>query len=161
MLKNSIQWRGGSDPPVIWISWYFNRGIATLITGPLFLLFVAGFAISVFDAVIQGIGLGRANRAAFGFVGEFVGFPIGWIPIIIPPTLYYYLAKSLPCLWLHSDASRRIKILMSIIIIVLIPLGAELVSSGVVWSIGWVADHNPCAALSVGVTGSNPPINCP
>jgi hypothetical protein len=69
--------------------------------------------------------------------------------------------KNLPGLWLRPDASRRAKVVSSLAVIVLLPLAAYLIYHGVVWGIGWIADHDPCAAFSAGVTGTKPPVNCP
>jgi hypothetical protein len=79
----------------------------------------------------------------------------------MPPVLYYSLIKNLPGLWLRPDASPRTKILSSLTVLVLLPLGAYFVHHAVTWGIGWIADRDPCAALAAGVTGSNPPVNCP
>ena len=144
----------------VWIAWYFKRGTLTLVTAPLFLFLGYCIAISAFGAAIQGLALLRASYAVFGFIGVFMAvFFFGWAPIL-PPILYYSLMKNLPGTWLRSDISRRTKVFSSLAVIVLIPLAAYLISHGVAWGIGWIADHDPCAAFSAGVTGSKPPVNC-
>jgi hypothetical protein len=145
----------------VWIPWYFRRGALTPVTAALFLLLGVCIAISAFGAVIQGVALLRASHAVFGFVGAFVAVLFGWIPIVLPPILYYSLMKNLPGVWLRPDATRRTKAFSSLVVIVLLPLAAYIIYHGVVWGIGWIADHDPCAALSAGVTGSKPPVNCP
>ena len=144
----------------VWIRWYFRRGALTPVTAALFLLLSACIAISAFGAVIQGIALLQASHAVFGFVGAFVAVLFGWIPIVLPPILYFSLMKNLPGVWLRPDASRRTKAFSSLAVVVLLPLTAYLVYHGIAWGIGWIADHDPCATLSAGVTGSNPPANC-
>lgn len=145
----------------VWIPWYFRRGALTLVTAPLFLFLVYCIAISAFGAVIQGLALLRATYAVFGFIGAFSAVSFGWVPVILPPILYYSLMRNLPGLWLQPDASRLAKVSSSIAVIVLLPLAAYLIYHGVTWGIGWIADRDPCAAFSAGVTGSKPPVNCP
>jgi len=144
-----------------WIPWYFRQGALTLVTAPLFLFLVYCIAISAFGAVIQGLALLRASNAVFGFIGAIITVSFGSIPVILPPSLYYSLMKNLPGLWLRPDASRLAKIFMSIAVIALFPLTAYLIYHGVAWGIGWIADLDPCATFSAGVTGSKPPVNCP
>lgn len=145
----------------VWIPWYFKRGALTLVTAPLFLFLCYCIAISIFGSVIQGLSLFRASYAVFGFIGAFMAVSFGWIPVILPPVLYYSLMKNLPGLWLRPDASRRTRIFSSFAVIVLLPLAAYLIFHGTIYGIGWIADHDPCAAFSAGVTGSKPPVNCP
>lgn len=145
----------------VWIPWYFKRGALTLFTAPLFLFLGFCVAISAFGAIIQGLALVRATHAVFGFIGAFVAVLFGWIPVIMPPVLYYSLMKNLPGLWLRPDASRRAKIFSSLAVVVLLPIAAYSIYHGVGWGIGWIADRDPCAAFSAGVTSSKPPVNCP
>lgn len=145
----------------VWIAWYFKRGTLTLVTAPFFLFLGYCIAISAFGAVIQGLALLRASYAVFGFIGAFIALSFGWVPVILPPILYYSLMKNLPGLWLRPDASRRAKIVSSLAVIALLPLAAYLIYHGVAWGIGWIADYDPCAAFSAGVTGTKPPVNCP
>lgn len=145
----------------VWVSWYFKRGLLTILTVPLFLFLVYAIAVSALGVVVQGYALLRVSGAVFGFVGAFIAISVGLIPIILPPVLYYSLAKNLPGLWLRPDTSRRAKILMSLAVLILLPLGAYLIHHAVSFSITWIADHDPCAAYAAGVTGSKPPVNCP
>jgi len=41
--------------------------------------------------VIQGLALLRASYAVFGFIGAFIAASFGWVPVILPPILYYSL----------------------------------------------------------------------
>lgn len=152
---------GEADKASIWIPWYFKRGALTLFTAPLFLLLCFWIAVSAFGSVVQGLALVRATYAVFGFIGAFMAVLFGWVPVIMPPILYYSLMKNLPGLWLRPDASRRAKMLSSLAVAVLLPLAAYLVYHGVAWGLGWIADRDPCAAFAAGVTGSRPPVNCP
>ncbi len=145
----------------VWILWYFKRGTLTLVTAPLFLFLSYCIAISAFGSVIQGLALLRVSYAVFGFIGAFMAASFGWVSVILPPILYYSLMKNLPGLWLRPDASRRTKVFSSLAVIVLLPLAAYLIYHGISWGIGWIADHDPCAAFSAGVTVSKPPVNCP
>jgi hypothetical protein len=143
------------------IPWYFKRGALTPITVPVFLFLVYSIAVSAFGALIQGLALLLASYAVFGIIGALIAISLGWLWVIMPPILYYALIKTLPGLWLRPDRSRRAKILYSLAVLILFSLGAYLVYHAVGWGIGWIADRNPCAAFSVGVTGSRPPVNCP
>lgn len=145
----------------VWIPWYFRRGALTLLTAPLFLFVVYCVVVSALGALVQILALLRASYAVFGFIGAFIAISIGWVPVILPPVLYYSLVANLPSLWLRPDASTRAKILSSIAVLILLPLGAYLVYHGVAYGIGWIADRDPCAAFLAGVTGSKPPTGCP
>jgi hypothetical protein len=143
----------------VWIPWYFKRGALTLVTAPLLLFLVFCIALSTVGAVVQGLALLRASYAVFGIIGAFIVISFAWIPVIMPPVLFY--SQNLPGLWLRPDASRGAKILSSLAVLVLLPLGAYLLYHAVAWSIWWIADRDPCAAFAAGVTGSKPPVNCP
>jgi hypothetical protein len=145
-------------PP--WFLWYFKRGPLTVLTGPLFLFLVYCIGLTAFGAIVQGLALIRVSAVIFGFIGAFVALVIGWIPVFLPPVLYYSIAKSLPGLWLRPDASTRHKILVSVAWLVLLTLGATLIHHALALGIGWIADRDPCAAFAAGVTGSRLPINC-
>lgn len=69
--------------------------------------------------------------------------------------------KNLPGLWLRPDASQRVKVFSFLAVIDLLPLASYLIYHGDAWGIGWIADRDPCAAFSAGVTRSKPPVNCP
>jgi len=155
------------DPEIIeaddasgWVAWYFKQGALTLVTAPLFLILVAGVASEAYGAIIHALALVRASYAVFGFFGAFISVSFGWIPVILPPVCYYSLVSSLPGTWRDRDSTRRAKIWTTITVIILLPLAASLIDYGVSWSIGRIADHNPCAALSAGVTGSKPVGKC-
>lgn len=145
---------------VPWFLWYFKRGPLTLLTGPLFLFLVYCIGLTAFSAIVQGLALFRVSAVIFGFIGAFLALVIGWIPVFLPPVLYYSIAKSLPGLWLRPDTSTRHKILVSVAWLVLTPLAAYLIQYAVSLGVGWIADRDPCAAFAAGVTGSRLPINC-
>ena len=144
----------------IWSKWYFTRGAFTILTAPLFLFLIYAIITSALGAAIQGIALIRVSYAVLGIVGPLFFIAGGWIPLILPPVLYYSLLKNLPGLWIRVDASRMAKIGWSIAVVIALPLAAHLVFEGVAWGIGWIADRDPCAAFDAGVTGSIPPTNC-
>lgn len=150
----------GEVPASVWIPWYFRRGILTLVTAPLFLFLLYCIAVAGFGALVQGLALLRVNLAVFGFIGAFLALSFGWIPVILPPILYYSLLKNLPGLWLRRDGSTGAKTLFSLAVLVLLPLIAYLLHHGVALGIGWIADRDPCAAFDAGVTGSRPPVDC-
>lgn len=143
-----------------WIPWYFRRGVLTLFTGPLFLFLVYCIVVSAVGAAVQGLALLRATYAVFGFIGAFLVVSFGWVPVGLPPILYYSVIKNLPGLWLRPDASGRAKVLSSLAVLIFLPLAAYLIYHGVTLGIGWIADRDPCAAFAAGVTGSKPPLNC-
>jgi len=142
----------------VWLPWYFKQRLLTVLTVPIFLMLVYCMAVSVVGSAVHGYALLRASRAVFGLWGVIFVVVIGWLPVLLPPVLYYSLAKNLPGLWLRPDAPIREKLLASLAVIVLLPLAAWLIYIGMTYGIGWIADRDPCAALAAGVTGSKP---CP
>lgn len=149
-----------ADRASVWIKWYFTRGALTILTLPLVLLLVSATGIAIFGAVVQAYALFRVSWAVFGLLGTALIVAGGWIPLIIPPALYYSLLKNLPGLWIRRDASVRAKILWSAVLVVAMPLCAHLIYQAIALGIGWIADQDPCAAFEAGVTGSIPPTNC-
>jgi hypothetical protein len=124
---------------LVWVPWYFRQGALTSLTAPLFVFLVFCIAVSAFGAAIQGLALVQASYAVFGAVGALIAISFGWVPVIMPPVLYYSLIKNLPGLWLRPDASRRAKIVSSFTVLVLLPLGSYLVYHAVASGIGWIA----------------------
>lgn len=149
-----------ANRPSTWIRWYFSRGVLTIITIPLFLFLIYAIVVSIVGAVIQYIALLKVSWAVFGLLGRILFFIGGWIPIIIPPSLYYSILKNLPGLWIRQDASQKAKVGWTVIILFAFPLSATLLYRGIGWGIGWIADRDSCAAFTVGVTGSIPPSGC-
>ena len=56
----------------VWVSWYFKRGLLTILTVPLFLFLVYAIAVSALGVVVQGYALLRVSGAVFDFVGAFI-----------------------------------------------------------------------------------------
>lgn len=144
----------------VWVPWYFTRGAAAVITIPLFLLFAYAAVVSAVAAVTQFIALARATHAVWGWLGLVVVLLGAWIPLIIPPSLYYSVLKNIPGLWIRRDASNAMKGGVSIALIIVFPLIAYLISHAITLGIGWVADRDPCASARAGVTGSIVPTAC-
>lgn len=149
-----------ADRSSIWVPWYFKRGALTLLTAPLFLFLAFCIVTSAFGAALQEVALLRASHAVFGILGGGIAFLFGWIPIALPPILYFSLVKAFPTLWLRPDASVRQRVAWSLLVLILLPLLAFLVFHGVASGIGWIADHDPCSAIGAGITGSRPPLGC-
>lgn len=145
----------------VWVPWYFTRGLLSVVTAPLFCFLLFSVAISAIGAVIQGLALIRAAYAILGILGAFLALTFGLWFVIIPPALYYSLLKNLPGLWLRPDAARRTKLLWSLALVILLPATAYVMFHAIAFGIGWLADRDPCAAFAVGVTGSEPPVDCP
>ena len=145
----------------VWIPWYFTRSLANVITIPLFLLFVSAVAVSAVGAIFQFIALARATWAVWGWLGAALVLLGAWIPIVIPPSMYFSLLKSFPGLWIRRDASNAMKFAGSVFVIVVFPLIAYVTYHLITLGIGWIADRNPCASVEAGVTGSIVPTNCP
>ncbi|MFQ5444256.1 MAG: hypothetical protein ACE5EK_06520, partial [Nitrospinales bacterium] len=119
----------------VWITWYFKRGVLTIFTAPLFFFLVFCIAVSAFGATIQGLALVRASYAVFGFAGSFIVCSFGWVPVVMPPILYYSLIKNLPGVWIRPDASRKARILSSLFVLIFLPLAAYLIYHAVAWGI--------------------------
>lgn len=143
-----------------WFLWYFRRDGWSLITIPLFLLFTFALATSIVGALVHSLALLRATYAVWGFVGSFLVISIGWVIVIIPPSLYYSLMKNVPGAWMRRDVGVGTKLAASAFVIVVFPLFAYLVYHAITFGIGWIADRDPCAAYAAGVTGSIVPVNC-
>jgi len=145
----------------VWVRWYFSRGALTIITMPLFLFLLYAIIVSILGAITQFLALAKVSWAVLGTFGVLIVVCGGWIPIIIPPVLYYSLVKNLPGLWIRSGPSWKAKMTWSVVVLVAFPLSAFLIYHGITWGIGWIADRDPCAAFAAGVTGSTLPTNCP
>jgi hypothetical protein len=143
------------------ISWYFKQGFFTLLTVPLLLCLVYGLAVSTLSAVAYGLALLRASYAIFGFLGLCIALAVGGIPLILPPVLYGSLVKHVPRVWLRPDASRCLKIVLSLTVLIVLPLGAYCIYQAVGCSIHWITARDPCAAYTAGLAGSTPPLHCP
>jgi hypothetical protein len=144
----------------VWVPWYFKRGVLTFLTAPFFLIIIVSLAISIVGAIVQEIGILRVSRAVFGFKGLLIAILFGWTPVILPPAIIYSLIKNIPGLWLRPDTSTRQKFFGTLVVVILLPLVAQIVYSGITFGIGWIADQNPCAAYRVGVIGSIVPTDC-
>ncbi len=142
------------------MGWYFTRGPLRIVTIPLFLLLILALATSILGSLVRGLTLLRVGHAVFGLIGSAIVVLVGWIPLIIPPSLYYSLMANIPGLWLRHDTSRRTKALVTVSLLIAFSLIAYLVQEGTARGIAWIADQNPCAAVAAGVTGTRPPINC-
>ncbi len=149
-----------ADKVSVWVPWYFNRGLFVLLTIPFFLIVIFSLLTSVVGAVVQEIAILRVSQAVFGFLGLFITILLGWTPVILPPAIIYSLIKNIPGVWLDSDASNRQKIFCTVIVVILLPVVAQIIYSAVTFGIGWIADQNPCAAYRVGVIGSKVPTGC-
>lgn len=141
---------------MIRISWYFTRGVVTVITAPLFVLLAYCFVVSALGAALQALALLQVTGAVWGFIGVLPVVLFGWIAVILPPVLYYSLLSNLPFLWIRPDGPGWMKVLVSSAVLIFFPIAAHSISSGVSWGISWIADHDPCAAFAAGVTGSVP-----
>lgn len=144
----------------VWIPWYFKRGFFTFLTAPLFILIALSLATSIAGAVVQEISILRVTRAVFGVPVFLTAIFFGWIPVILPPAIMYSLIKNFPGLWLRPDTSKRQKLFGTLLVVVLLPLIAQIIYSVITFGIGWVADKNPCAAYRAGVIGSKLPTDC-
>jgi hypothetical protein len=149
-------------PPAVsgWLSWYFTRGVLTVVTLPLFLLLAYSVASASLGALLQWLGAVRVTWAVVGAVPALLVAFVVWIPAILPPALYYSLLKNLPGLWLRPEASTSGKLALSAGVLIALPALAWLVSAALGSGIGWMADRDPCAAFAAGVTGSVRPVGC-
>lgn len=158
--ENERLTRANPGSASVWIPWYFKRGALMAITAPLAVSLAYCLTISIAGAAVQAWALLRASHAVFGLIGAFLAACVGLIPVIMPPVLYYSLVKNLPGLWIRQDAARHAKLLGSLAVLILLPLSAYLIYHAVGLGIAWIADRDPCAALSAGVSGSRLPVNC-
>ena len=147
-------------PAVAWLPWYFSRGFGNFLTIPLFVLLAASLLISIAGALLQAVSYWRASYAVYGLVGLAIVQLVAWVPVILPPALYYSLLRNMPGLWMAESLTRKVKFGLSALLVVGFFLVASAVFQGSSWAIGAIADQDVCASYAAGVTGSLPPSNC-
>lgn len=122
----------------IWLPWYFKNGFYTLLTAPLFIFIVYCLAVSGFGAFVQAMALLTISKE-FGVFGTLLIFSICWFPIMVP-AIYYSLMKNFPGLWIRGDTNTKMKIFMSVGILIALPLLAFLMYHALGIGISWLAD---------------------
>ena len=144
------------------LKWYFRQGFWSILTIPVFVVLASLFVISLGNLHKNLHLFGRYMDRLWivGIIAILFFFYIVALFILGPPVLYVWLMHTLPEIWsdLGKTVPRRIK--ATVLATVLVMFAAWVMHVGSVWAIGWVADHNPCAAYKAGVTGSIPPENC-
>lgn len=143
-------------PISVALKWYFCRGVGNFLTIPLFIWLAYCLVMSTIGGVIQWLALVRAISAVFGIIITILTSFL-WILPFLPAILYYSLLRNLPGGWMRRDATKKLKIIGSIGIIIGFSLFAFLIFHLNVKLIAWVADRNPEAAYKAGVIGSKVP----
>lgn len=145
------------------IRWYFSRGFGNLFTIPFFLLLLALFMVSVWGAFIKGMAFVKVTWAVYGIVGVvgLVALSWLWFIIILGSPIVYFLLLTYPAAAWTDLSIPWLRRLGNIVFVILAGLLIAWCFHFITVSlIAWIADHNVCAALEAGVTGSLPPIDC-
>jgi hypothetical protein len=74
---------------------------------PLFFLLAYGTYRSVIGGFILFLAFVKVSGAVFGEGGAFLAASLGWIPAVVPLTLYYSLLKNIPGTWLRRDVNTK------------------------------------------------------
>ena len=144
-----------------WARWYFSTGPWIVLTALLFLSLLMEFLVVVFGACVQGFALFRVLWAVWGVPGVILLLAVGWWPIVAPPAIYYQMLKSLPEIWSETRDTVVARVALSVVVLGVGIGMSEIVSGFNKYSIGWIADRDPCKAEAAGVIGSEVPENCP
>ena len=145
------------------VEWYFSQKFGNLLSIPSFLLLAYLFLMSVWGAFIKAYALIKVAWAVYGLVGMIALFALGWLCalLVLGPPVIHYLILTYPAVVLSERSVSWLRRLRNLIFVLLVGfLAAEGLHKANVYLIGWIADHNPCAAWDAGVTGSIPPTNC-
>lgn len=152
----------GEYPASVWLPWYFTRGPWSVLTVPLFFVLFVCVLWTTLAAAVQGVGLFRVMYAVYGFLGiAAIVFGL-WLPLVMPPAIYFSLLKNLPTVWMRADGNAGVvkRLVISVAVLLILPFVAQGCTFAISRGMGWVADRDPCAAYAVGVAGSIPPTNC-
>ena len=145
------------------LEWYFSHGYGNLLTIPIFLILLSLFLFSIWTAFVKGMALIMVIWAVHGGVAVLILFMLVWIlsPLVLgPPALFFFALTFTPVAWSNTSSTGLRRVLNIMGLLLAAGLAAWLMNALLVWSMGWVADHDPCAASEVGVIGTIPPSNC-
>lgn len=139
------------------VGWWFTRGIASLITIPVFLFLVVGCICAFIQGGIQTLAYVRVLRAVVGFWGIIIFLFVWPFSLFVPGSIWWAAIKEIPKV-IQAEARTRASAIGYFIVGLVFLVG---IASGIQWvhgrAIGWIADRNPDAAFRAGVTGSVPP----
>ena len=149
-----------SGAPSVGWRWYFEPKARTLVTAPLAVWLTYCLVVSLAGGGLLWWASLRAAWAVGGIRG--VAWSLAFLGILyfFPPVAYFTLFGRIPGVWRNAGSTAR-KLSVSVGLIVATSLAASVAYRGGVLMVGWIADHDPCAAYAAGVTGSMPPVNCP
>jgi hypothetical protein len=131
-----------------------------------------GLAVLVQTIAVYGLVTSGIRTLAHGFYGvqmarsynAFLGgwpmalvfLSLAWWLLAMPGILWWSLVANVPGLWRNPQASRRMKVLLTVGLLIGVSVLAELWASGVFNAMAWAVDRNCWRALEIGVTGSRP-----
>jgi hypothetical protein len=109
--------------------------------------------VAAFGVVVRIGAAAKVTMAVLGVFATIVLFPILLGVIVIPVVLYAAPLVAVPRLW-RQDRTRAAKIALTVVLVIGSEVAADALGFAAGYTIGWIADRDPCAALHAGVTGS-------
>ena len=146
-----------SNRKVHWFKWWFS-GLRSLLVSPIALFLIFGMIGSIRNAFVQTFAYFAVTGAVWGKLSWILlFFPVIGFCLILPPYLYWGCFRNVPYS-MQFEAKDKLHAFLTFVITIGISVSIATILQyfhGNV--IGWIADLDPDAAFSVGVTGSVPP----
>jgi hypothetical protein len=143
--------------------WYFTQRFGNLLSVPLFLVLASMFHIALVGTLLKIFALLKVTWAVYGLVGMVALFFLTWMwgVLLCSPAAIYFVLMTYPAVAWSDLTVSRLRRARNIILVLLTGFVSAWALHTVGYHvIGWIADHNPCAAWQAGVTGSIQPTDC-
>ena len=112
-------------PLVKLLKWYVLPRTSRVVPVVLLAALVAGFILAFVKSTQQWLAFVLVINSRFGWIGTLLSCFL-WVVPFMPPVFYYSLFKNIPKLWMRTDASRDMKIGVTVGMCVLYPVLAFL-----------------------------------
>jgi hypothetical protein len=140
------------------IAWWFKKGGASFLTIPVFLLLAVGTVGAFIQGGIQTIAYVKVTKAVWGWFGLGAYFFLWPFSLLTAGLMFWSAIAAPPAVLKEDEPTPKItSFFITLFLVVLFVVSGEFVSWINGKAIGWIADRNPDAAYSAGVTGSIPP----
>lgn len=109
------------------------------------------------------IALYMVTWAVYGVIGlvALLLSSVVVVPLLYGPSLVYFGLLIYPPVVLTDLSLSWVRRAGKLVVVFICGLFLVLILDGMtVWLIAWIADRDPCASWSAGVTGTIPPVNC-
>jgi hypothetical protein len=137
-----------------WFTWWFTRGIGSVITIPVVLFLILGCIYAFIQGGIQTFAYLRVLKAVAGFWGIIIFIFVWPFSLLIPGYIWWAAIREIPKV-IQTEARTRGSAAGYFIVGLVFLVG---IASGIQWghgrAIGWIADKNPTAAFKAGVMTS-------